>query len=158
MRALLLAITLFVSACSGCNTQLDYTPLAHQDDAVKLVWYGLYGNMKAPPPVGWRDQNTLDCFMVNGHYLGFYRADQPGGPAVERMDHCVAGVTWDPGYTCEIARDQDFTFAKGAWPHEMWHATLQNLTGWGDPYHVDGGFMPGGIVDQAHNLLAEHGL
>jgi hypothetical protein len=154
----LACIALFAAAACGPN--LDFRPVPHQGQATALIWAGYYGDTVSPPPTAWFHQPQLNCYVgAGGNFIGFYRGDNGlFSTPVRDAEHCVAGVTWQPDYVVEVAYDTDFTFASGAWPHEMWHATLFNRTGDGDPQHLDPGFAPGGAVDQARNILKENGL
>lgn len=138
MRHLLILLPLLLGCESAWWTgRVDYSPAPYQDEAVGLVW-GFYGAMgHAPPVVGWMEHS--DC--IDGDSPGFTDPDNA----------CVSGE-YMPTYGLIILARRDRLYASSL-AHELGHAASYALTGDADGNHASKYFIPGGLVEQANNLL-----
>jgi hypothetical protein len=138
----------------GCY---DTYRVPEQERLIQIVWYGVYGNTREPPVIQWRRQNSLNCQSTGPtqNNVGFFVDKWYGGPV---SDYCVVGAYWPSLCMAQIALPDGVPYHQGAFAHEMWHATLDARGLDSDPYHKDPGFMIGGIVDEANNILAAEGL
>lgn len=159
----ILMASLFVLA--GCCGSGDATPMPDQDKALHLVWDDIYEARAHTPTLYWVHQKDLNCYPVDGVFMGFYRGDEPYASGVHQHDHCVGGVTWSPCFESWIAapdvlfKGASFDYHDGAFAHELYHSVLwlRNYKD-GDGGHTEAGWQPGGIVDQANDFLSQNGL
>jgi hypothetical protein len=144
---------------AGCN---NYMQLPGQDKAVDIVWRQTYGSTSEPNAIQWITQENLDCAAdFKGKNHAFYRWRWYGD--LGKSEHCVGGVTWPDWGLSQVALSDGDTFSNTAMAHELWHGRMLDVTGDGDPKHLDPGFGIGfgfgyGAVDLAQDNLRKEGL
>jgi len=111
--------------------------------AERLVWE-FYMEQSAPPYVIVIDGDRLTCNNGQG-----FPGEANGHPA------CLGGLTVFPD-TIEVAQPGQ-PWHNTALAHEYMHVH-QGYDGIYDPYHIGEVWQPGGLVDEANLILANHGL
>jgi hypothetical protein len=143
---------------AGCG----YSALPDQDKAMDIIWRQTFNETFEPNSIEWITQKDLDCAPdIHGKNRAFYRWRWYGD--VSKSDHCVGGVTWPDWGLSQVAIADGETFSNTALAHELWHGRMLDVTGDGDPKHLDPGFGIGfgfgyGAVDLAQDNLRKEGL
>jgi hypothetical protein len=140
----------------GCATG-DFTPRPHQQEALDLVWTGMYGETHAPPPIGWRQ---LDCGAPAPWFDGYVAPHQ--GFADD--NECKSGF-YETGRDFINVAEHDKIF-RSAIAHELYHAHLKYTFGDADGEHrrVEWGHdqatgldAPVGILEDAMDAIRAEG-
>jgi hypothetical protein len=128
---------------AGCSVG-DPIPLPGQAEAVALIWTGVYGETREPPPIYWRRDI---CGAPNGNYpplpwCSFYT---PQGIH-------VAGAQYDSPWHLEIGAPygDGGRISNTSLAHELLHASI------GDGDHLRPEW--GDLLDEASAQLVAHGL
>ena len=147
MATRLFLLMVLLGLVTGCGNPKRKIP--HQELATAIVW-DFFGGTRAPPEIEWIDHHRLNCGEGN---RGFYREQIPIEKLYRLPKVCVVGVFWEHTYRIQVEYPPTFSFSDSAFAHELYHAHLYNTYGSGDPEHVAAGFLPGGLVDRADELL-----
>lgn len=148
---LFIAWVLGFLACAaflGCGDNMapgpDYRPQPNQEQAIDLVWYGVYGKNFEPPLIDWVHGDRLDC---------------PGGISFSINGVCAFGY-FDPSvFEVAVAVAPSGLLSDGSLAHELCHAKAWAETGNLDPDHVGPCFnLPEYLAAAGQSVLLGAGI
>lgn len=134
----------------------DFTPLPHQDEALKLIWWEVMNQENDSPQVEWIQGHDLDCAWPDGRrgWLHTNNYDLSTGLQVDAFDTCVRGLTLSKDHV-QVAFEGEILFSSTSLAHECGHAALLNNNYDQDYTHRGPMFADYGHVAKANELLKE---
>lgn len=156
-------LTVLLTACAPS--------VPRQEEAVRIVWNGVYERSGTPPELFWIVPPDLNCAKHGGQYQGWDQGPLLYSDTIQTtkdrvydlvrtgpLTQCVAGITDTTMWFMEVAKPDNvgWQIHQSALSHELLHAYLFLKKGDSDVEHKDPEWNT--LVPLANKLLFENGF